>query len=126
MNSSLRNNDSSIAVQQGINCDSTHTILNGNAEGNDHQFTSNNLPERASTLQNRNCNKTKKKEKVINNENLTIEFLKRELAAAQARITVLDTQIDDKDKRIKILQTKVDFTKDTRNLTNPSVHHKFP
>ena len=56
---------------------------------------------------------------MVTNENLTVEFLKRELAAAQARIAVLDTQIDDKDKRIKILQSKVEFLekRDSEYLT---------
>ena len=48
-------------------------------------------------------------------DNLTIEFLQRELNATRARITQLDTEIEDKNKRISILKARVDFLEEREN-----------
>ena len=46
---------------------------------------------------------------------MTVEFLSRELSACQARIVELDTIVDDKEKRVKILQARVKFLEDRDN-----------
>ena len=55
-------------------------------------------------------------------QNLNLEFLKRELSSAQARIVQLDASIEDKDKRIKILRDRIKFLEER---DNQAVYDKY-
>ena len=65
-------------------------------------------------------------------KDLNINFLKREIAAAQSRIVQLDSKIDDDAKKISILQARLKLYEDreTENLHNKyfrsSSHNNFP
>ena len=49
------------------------------------------------------------------NEDITAEFLKRELAAAQARIAQLDITVNDKEQKITILMARVNSLEEAAN-----------
>lgn len=55
---------------------------------------------------------TRKKKQVTTENDLNISFLKRELAAAQTRIVQLDSEIDDKNKKISLLESRLKFHED--------------
>ena len=108
-----------------INCDAdtnnltkTSSVLNPSVPPHPPPVT-----EDASTVrisqdsQSKRSQKGKKQKQDTHDEtqNLNLEFLKRELSSAQARIVQLDTSIDDKDKKISILRARVNFLEDRDN-----------
>ena len=108
-----------------INCDAdtnnltkTSSVLNPSVPPHPPPVT-----EDASTVrisqdsQSKRSQKGKKQKQDTHDEtqNLNLEFLKRELSSAQARIVQLDASIDDKDKKISILRARVNFLEDRDN-----------
>ena len=61
--------------------------------------------------------KSKKSNGIPSKDELEINFLKNELAAAQARIVQLDVKVEDKDKRIAILKARLKYFEDKENDT---------
>ena len=71
-------------------------------------------PKGTSGIQSR---QSKSRRKVVGENELNIEFLQRELYSAQARIAQLDAAIEDKEKRISILQNRINFLEERDNCT---------
>ena len=51
----------------------------------------------------------------MSNDQATIEFLRTELGAAQARIVILDASIVDKDKELSVLWARVQILEEKQN-----------
>ena len=59
--------------------------------------------------------KKKQKSPPMSNDQATIEFLRTELGAAQARIVILDASIVDKDKELSVLWARVQILEEKQN-----------
>ena len=84
----------------------------------------------SSTLPKPSCKNSRKKNVAEKNHDLNTDFLRRELASATTRITELDATIDDKNKRISILQNKIKLLEERdhefiSNKFNTSMKNNF-
>ena len=72
--------------------------------------------------------KKKQKTPPITNDQATIDFLRTELGAAQARIVILDASIVDKDKELSVLWARVQILEEKQNkdLLDKYFPHKTP
>ena len=64
----------------------------------------------------------KNKTSIPSDQELSLNFLKRELSTAQARIVEQDAELSDKNKRIEILQARVDSLEES---VNTGLYNKY-